>query len=240
MNIKIKYNTPKTRRLEKAYEHPVGYDVFAESMEYYVKHKTWKVNYVDSKDLFPELTDIEVKFNSIELEEVLNSSTSFFVKDLEELTTKVGNIFANQKEPLHHVFQINAVKYNTGICMEIPSTHWCDVRARSSVYKKDLILANGCGVGDPDYRGQYAFIYKLTDNVEAMITQEPNDNPLIAAEFIVTGLEEYLNELDIYDINANEAVGQFIIQNKLEVDFQEVNALSTSDRGDGGFGSSTK
>ena len=70
-----------------------------------------------------------------------------------------------------------------------------------------------------------------------MITHEPNENPLIAAEFIVSGLEEYLNELDIYDVNNNEAVGQFIFQNKLEVNFQEVNALSTSDRGESGFGS---
>lgn len=39
------------------------------------------------------------------------------------------------------------------IAIQLPENHWAMVSARSSLHKKGLIMANGIGVGDYDYRG---------------------------------------------------------------------------------------
>lgn len=39
------------------------------------------------------------------------------------------------------------------VAVELPKDHWALVSARSSLHKKSLVLANGIGIGDYDYRG---------------------------------------------------------------------------------------
>lgn len=39
------------------------------------------------------------------------------------------------------------------VAVQLPKDHWALVSARSSLHKKSLILANGIGIGDYDYRG---------------------------------------------------------------------------------------
>jgi dUTP pyrophosphatase len=39
------------------------------------------------------------------------------------------------------------------IALQLPEHHWALVSARSSLHKKGLIMANGVGIGDYDYRG---------------------------------------------------------------------------------------
>ena len=40
------------------------------------------------------------------------------------------------------------------IALELPEGHWALLAARSSLHKHGLLLANGIGVGDYDYRGE--------------------------------------------------------------------------------------
>lgn len=57
---------------------------------------------------------------------------------------------------------LEVVTVHTGIAVEIPDGWYGDVRPRSSVYKTGLMLSNGCGVVDSDYRGEImARFYKL-------------------------------------------------------------------------------
>lgn len=53
------------------------------------------------------------------------------------------------------------------IALQIPENHWVLLSARSSLHKRGLMLANGIGVGDYDYRGpndEYlAPLYNFTD-----------------------------------------------------------------------------
>ncbi len=53
------------------------------------------------------------------------------------------------------------------IALQPPPNHWVLMSARSSLYKKGLMLANGIGVGDSDYRGDndeyHAALYNFTD-----------------------------------------------------------------------------
>lgn len=53
------------------------------------------------------------------------------------------------------------------IAVETPSGHFFLIAARSSTHKKGLILANGIGIGDPDFTGDgdeyHAAYYNYTD-----------------------------------------------------------------------------
>lgn len=54
------------------------------------------------------------------------------------------------------------------IALQLPENHWALLSARSSLHKRGLMLANGIGVGDYDYRGpndEYkAAVYNFTDS----------------------------------------------------------------------------
>lgn len=53
------------------------------------------------------------------------------------------------------------------IALQLPANHWALLCARSSLHKRGLMMANGIGVGDYDYRGdndEYrAALYNFTD-----------------------------------------------------------------------------
>lgn len=49
---------------------------------------------------------------------------------------------------------LEVVTVHTGLAVEIPDGWYGDVRARSSVFRTGLVLSNGCGVVDSDYRGE--------------------------------------------------------------------------------------
>lgn len=52
------------------------------------------------------------------------------------------------------------------IALQVPDDHWVLVSARSSLHKRGLMMANGIGVGDYDYRGDndeyHAALYNFT------------------------------------------------------------------------------
>lgn len=103
------------------------------------------------------------------------------------------------------------ITYGTGISMEIPHGYVGLVYPRSSVRNKDLILSNSVGVIDSGYRGEIMATFRKTlDNYEG----------------------------NIYEVG--DRICQIIIVPYPLIDFVEVDELSDSDRGDGGFGSTGK
>lgn len=54
------------------------------------------------------------------------------------------------------------IEYGTGLAFEIPQGYVCLIFPRSSLSKKDLILANHVGVLDSGYRGELKFRFKKT------------------------------------------------------------------------------
>ena len=90
---------------------------------------------------------------------------------------------------------------------------------RSSNAKTDLLLSNSVGVLDSGYRGEVMFKFKHT---------------------ILIGVDETpcLDEFRSY--NVGDRVGQIIILPYPEIQFEEVEELSNTDRGTGGFGSTGK
>lgn len=104
----------------------------------------------------------------------------------------------------------NYIQYGTGLAMAIPDGFVGLLFPRSSNSKKDLLLCNSVGVIDSGYRGEICFRFKR----------------------IVPG--EYSN-YKFYSVG--DKVGQIMIIPRPAITFEEVEELSSTERGTGGFGS---
>lgn len=110
------------------------------------------------------------------------------------------------------------VVYGSGVAMEIPKGYVGLIFPRSSNAQKDLLLSNSVGVIDSGYRGEISFKFKPSNVIE---------KPDLA----------YIPEM-IRKYGVDERIGQIIIMPYPEIEFVEVEELSASDRGTGGYGSS--
>ncbi len=103
------------------------------------------------------------------------------------------------------------VEYGLGFASEFPIGYKAVLRPRSSIHKTGLILSNSEGVIDADYRGEWKAVFYVCRCIQ----------------------ERY------YD------VGDRVVQMELvpigeDLSFKEVDNLTETDRGTGGFGSSGK
>ena len=98
-------------------------------------------------------------------------------------------------------------EYETGLALEIPEGYVGYIFPRSSISNKELILANCVGVIDSGYRGEIRFRFKVTG----------------------------ANQPSIY--KKGDKIGQLIIMPIPGIELIEVDELSDSERGEGGFGS---
>jgi dUTP pyrophosphatase len=104
------------------------------------------------------------------------------------------------------------ISYKTGLAFEIPEGYVGLLFPRSSNSKKQLLLTNSVGVIDSGYRGEIEFRFKLVGN--GVIPE---------------------GDLDIYQVG--DKVGQILILPYPQIELQEENNLSDSERGTDGFGS---
>tara|TARA_Y100001970_G_scaffold120234_1_gene149066 strand:+ start:26886 stop:27359 length:474 start_codon:yes stop_codon:yes gene_type:complete len=102
-----------------------------------------------------------------------------------------------------------SVKLRTGLKVAIPVGFEGQVRARSSLGSKGLILPHSIGTIDADYRGEL---------------------------FV---LMTWIGEGDSYTVRAGERIAQLLISPIPEITFREVeeSGLGETERGEGGFGS---
>ena len=100
------------------------------------------------------------------------------------------------------------VVYGTGLAVEIPEGYVGLVFPRSSIANKSLMLSNSVGVIDSGYRGEIMAKFKH------LINPKPTQ------------------------YNVGERIAQLIIMPIPTVEFEEVDNLTDSDRGVGGYGSS--
>lgn len=109
------------------------------------------------------------------------------------------------------------VVYGTGLAFEVPHGYVGLLFPRSSNAKKDLILSNSVGVLDSGYRGEVVFKFKPSD------WYNRDDASCTAPQYEI-----------------GDRIGQIIIMPYPKVNFIEVDELSDSERGQGGFGSTGK
>ena len=104
----------------------------------------------------------------------------------------------------------NAV-YKTGLAIEIPEGYVGLLFPRSSNSKTDLYLTNHVGVIDSGYRGEIMFKFRPINGLIDAAIYHPGDR-----------------------------IGQLLILPYPQIQLVEVDELSSTERGDGGFGSSGK
>jgi len=107
--------------------------------------------------------------------------------------------------------ETGSLVYGTGLAFEIPYGYVGLLFPRSSISKTGLSLSNSVGCLDSGFRGEVLF--KFNQVVGKL------ENP-------------------IYEVG--ERIGQIVIQKLPEVQFNEVDELSESERGTGGYGSTGK
>ena len=103
----------------------------------------------------------------------------------------------------------SSVKLRTGLRVAIPEGFEGQVRARSSLGSKGLILPHSIGTIDADYRGEL---------------------------FV---LMTWIGKGESYQVKSGERIAQLVIAPIPDVQFTEVDEgdLGETERGDGGFGS---
>ena len=108
------------------------------------------------------------------------------------------------------VMKGSSTKIRTGLAVAIPEGWEGQIRSRSSLGAKGMIMPNGVGTIDSDYRG----------------------------ELLV--LATWIGEGDSIRLAKGERIAQMLIAPVPLTTFKEVSfdELSTTDRGEGGFGSS--
>ena len=98
---------------------------------------------------------------------------------------------------------------HTGLAFEIPEGHVGLIFPRSSVSNKPLMMANSVGVVDSCYRGEVTAKFNITDTRQSAFSH----------------------------YQEGDRIAQMIIIPYPEIEFEETDSLSESDRGTGGYGS---
>ena len=124
--------------------------------------------------------------------------------------------------------QADYIEYKTGLAFEIPTGHVGLIFPRSSNSKKDLTLSNSVGVIDSGYRGEVSLRFKIDATYDKVLTVR-DDTIALLDDLAGTFFQ------NIYNIG--DKVGQLIIIPYPQIEFEEVEELSETERGDGGYGS---
>lgn len=139
------------------------------------------------------------------------------------------------------------IMYKLGITSEITPGWYAEIVARSSISKTDLILANGKGVIDSDYRGEWQARFKVV---------LPPFYGILDILYSITGISKILkwknnllnNTVDalyktIKFFKEGDAICQFRLVKVEDFTITQVDKkeeLSKTERGEGGFGSTNK
>ena len=122
--------------------------------------------------------------------------------------------------------------YGTGLAFEIPEGYVGLVFPRSSIYKSNLNLSNSVGVIDSGYRGEVSFKFNVIHNVSSwlkfkwqkLFRKDPLNVPVM-----ILGFNKY---------KVGDRIGQIIIMPYPQIEFEEAEDLSETERGTQGYGSS--
>ena len=119
--------------------------------------------------------------------------------------------------------------YGTGLAFEIPEGYVGLIFPRSSICKEQLLLSNAVGVIDSGYRGEVSFKFKPSMALDNRQCVKADEEKLWSIA---------VRQNDIYKVG--DRIGQMIIMPYPSVEFEEVEELSETERGEGGYGSSGK
>lgn len=140
---------------------------------------------------------------------------------------KVGDAGLDLTATSMYYDEYGNICYGTGLAFEIPEGYVGLIFPRSSICKEQLLLSNAVGVIDSGYRGEVSFKFKPSmalDNRQCVTTD---------AEKLWSIA---VRQNNIYKVG--DRIGQMIIMPYPSIEFEEVEELSETERGEGSYGSS--
>lgn len=139
--------------------------------------------------------------------------------------SKIGDAGLDMTATSKTVDEYGNFTYGTGLAVEIPEGYVGLLFPRSSICKQNQYLTNSVGVLDSNYRGEIKFKFKFGMGLEY-------DQDLSNKEYHPT------MDWNLYEVG--DRIGQLIIMPYPYIEFEEVDKLSSTNRGEGGFGSTGK
>ena len=132
------------------------------------------------------------------------------------------------------------VVYGFGLAFEIPEGYAGFIFPRSSNHKSGLLLTNSVGVIDAGYRGEVTakFVSRSVDSIPKKFLQRILY--LLFEKSANEGWTTTFNYDERYNYNIGDRVAQMVILPYPKVEFVEVDELSDTERGTGGYGSTGK
>jgi len=100
---------------------------------------------------------------------------------------------------------------------------------RSSLTKTKWILQNSPGLGDADFLGEYQYRFRaLPENFIVAVEQTAHfGEPQIRTKIVYPE----------FPFKVGDRIGQIYLEEVIPIEFEEVDELSETSRGEGGFGS---
>lgn len=112
-----------------------------------------------------------------------------------------------------------------GFSLQPPPNYKITLVPRSSLTKTKWILQNSPGLGDADYTGEYQFRFRAIP-----------ENWNCRERTMHYGNFEYPE----FPFEVGERIGQVYLEEVIPIEFIEVDELSSTERGSGGYGSTNK
>lgn len=151
--------------------------------------------------------------------------------------------------------------YHTGLAFEVPKGYGMFLFPRSSNRKTESYMTNHVGVLDSGYRGELLLCFKNRTSVnttfsviantkalESLYLKSMNGESLPAIMANISGVradnkshyEKDVKNLIYAPYKKGERIAQLVIMPYPQVEFEEVEELSNTERGEGGHGSTGK
>jgi dUTP pyrophosphatase len=111
--------------------------------------------------------------------------------------------------------------YDTEVSVEPPSGYYTEIVARSSIVKTGFMLSNNVGVIDSSYRGTLKIVLTDVDSKGKMLPNKIN----------------YITRKEGRPMTCPFTLTQLIVRKRHNFDVEIVSDLSSTYRGEGGFGS---
>jgi dUTP pyrophosphatase len=136
------------------------------------------------------------------------------------------------------------IEYLTGIAVEIPEGYVGLIFPRSSVTKYDLMLKNSIGVIDASYRGEIRCRFTKVINDVFRDGEKTKEKKSFLGKLISSKTHDFIDifflprKIKKYEVG--ERVAQIVFLELPKITLVEVEELSDTQRGSGGFGHTGK
>lgn len=119
-----------------------------------------------------------------------------------------------------------------GCSLQPPDNYKITLVPRSSLTKTKWILQNSPGLGDPDYLGEYQYRFRALP-----IGVEINYLNINELNGCFVGSDQTVKlQYPKFPFNVGDRIGQIYLEEIIPIEFEEVDELLETKRGQGGFG----